>query len=94
MILTKQGYAEVIGRVPVALDAFAGCGGNTVALAQTCRWVIAVDIDEQNTRTVQHNAAVYSLGHIVQVICGDFFSVALRLEVGVHDDQLGCMAMP
>ena len=91
-ILTEQAVAEVIGRLPVALDAFAGCGGNTVALAQTCRHVVAVDIDEQNARTVQHNAGVYGLGHVVQVICGDFFSVAPRLQVGVNG-PLGCMAM-
>ena len=73
--------AGVAGRAAVALDAFAGCGGNTLALAQTCRQVLAVDIDEQNARAVLHNAGVYGVAGRVHAICGDFFAIVQHLQV-------------
>ena len=77
-------HAGVIGEHAVAVDAFAGCGGNTVALAATCHHVVAVDCDEQNAGVVWHNAGVYGVADRVQVICGDFFAVAPHLQV-LHD---------
>ena len=67
----------------MALDAFAGCGGNAVALARTCRQVVAVDIDALNVQAVQHNAGVYGVNRRVHALCGDFFKVAPRLQVSL-----------
>ena len=43
----------------VIVDAFCGSGGNTIQLAQTCKRVIAIDIDEKKIELARHNAAIY-----------------------------------
>ena len=73
--------AGVIGEQDIAVDAFAGWGGNTVALASTCQHVIAVDCSEQNAGVVWHNAGVYGVSERVHVVCSDFFAVAPHLHV-------------
>ena len=66
------------------MDAFAGCGGNTVAMAGVCDHVIAVDNNEQNAGVVWHNAHAYGVADHVTVVCGDFFAVAPNLQVCIR----------
>ena len=66
----------------VAVDGFAGCGGNIVALARAgCSHVVAVDICQPRLDLTRHNAAVYGVEDRVHTICNDFFIVAPTLDV-------------
>ena len=55
----------------VAIDAFAGIGGNTIQLARTCRRVISIELNEQRLRMLQHNSKIYKVDHKIDCICGD-----------------------
>ena len=58
-------------RCGLAVDAFAGCGGNAIALAQTCGHVIACDIDARRLAYARHNAAIYDVAHKIDFVLGD-----------------------
>jgi hypothetical protein len=64
-------------RSGLALDAFAGVGGDAIQLARTCARVLALEIDPSRARLLQHNARVYGVGDRVDVVCCDFYR-ALR----------------
>jgi tRNA/tmRNA/rRNA uracil-C5-methylase (TrmA/RlmC/RlmD family) len=66
----------------VAVDGFAGVGGNAIQLAFTCGHVVAVEIDPDRADLIRHNAGVYGVADSVQVLCDDFFAVAPTLQVG------------
>lgn len=55
----------------VAIDAFAGIGGNTIQLARTCRRVISIELNPQRLRMLQHNSKIYKVDHKIDCICGD-----------------------
>lgn len=66
----------------MAVDAFAGVGGNCVAMARAgCQRVIAVELSEQRLRLLSRNAAVYGAAGPIVPICGNFFNIAPRLQV-------------
>ena len=47
-------------------------GGNTIAFAQTCERVIAIDNDETRLRLARHNAAIYGVADRIEFLLGDF----------------------
>lgn len=55
----------------VAIDAFAGIGGNAIQLARTCNHVIAIDLDQQRLRYLQHNSRIYGVQDKIDCICGN-----------------------
>ena len=55
----------------VVVDAFAGIGGNAIQLARTCNHVIAIDLDRQRLRYLQHNSRVYGVQNKIDCICGN-----------------------
>lgn len=55
----------------VAIDAFAGIGGNAIQLARTCNRVIAIDLDMQRLRYLKTNSAVYQVENKIDCICGN-----------------------
>ena len=55
----------------VAVDAFAGIGGNAIQLARTCNHVIAIDLDQQRLRYLQHNSRIYGVQNKIDCICGN-----------------------
>mmetsp|Transcript_1548 Transcript_1548/g.2451 ORF Transcript_1548/g.2451 Transcript_1548/m.2451 type:complete len:517 (-) Transcript_1548:141-1691(-) len=63
----------------VVLDAFGGCGGNTIAFAKQSpdliSKVVAVDLDRTKLRKAAHNAAIYGIpkDKIVFVECNTLF---------------------
>eukprot|EP00955_Chlamydomonas_euryale_P081884 363637-Chlamydomonas_euryale.AAC.8 len=61
-----------------ALDAMAGVGGNTVALASYFSSVTAVELSPERCAMIKHNAAVYgeAVSQAVKVLCTDFFDLA------------------
>ncbi|KAH9184211.1 hypothetical protein AeNC1_013813 [Aphanomyces euteiches] len=67
----------------VVVDAFTGCGGNAIQLAQTCRQVIAIDMDPEKITIAKHNAAVYGVDNKIEWIIGDAFDILPHLQADV-----------
>lgn len=81
--VTPQAIAEHIAarcRCDVVVDPFAGCGGNVIQLAKTCRAVIAIDIDPEKIRMAKHNAAIYGVAHKIEFIVGDSMAILPTLK--------------
>lgn len=57
------------------VDPFAGCGGNIIQLAKTCRQVIAIDVDPEKIRMAKHNAAIYGVADKIEFIVGDSIKI-------------------
>jgi len=55
----------------VVFDAFSGCGGNAIALAKHCDFVVSCDIDPIKVACAKHNAEVYGISHKVDFFVGD-----------------------
>uniref|UniRef100_A0A182PK87 Trimethylguanosine synthase n=1 Tax=Anopheles epiroticus TaxID=199890 RepID=A0A182PK87_9DIPT len=70
-------------RSDLIIDAFCGCGGNTIQFAFTCQKVIAIDIDPRKIEMAKHNAAVYGVADRIEFIVGDFIQLADRLQADV-----------
>ncbi|KAG2217783.1 hypothetical protein INT45_001108 [Circinella minor] len=64
----------------VIIDAFAGCGGNTIQFAFTCHRVIAIDIDPVKLHCARHNAKIYGVEDRIEFIEGNFFKLASKLK--------------
>jgi len=81
--VTPQGIAEHIAArccCDVVVDPFAGCGGNVIQLAKTCRAVIAIDIDPEKIRMAKHNAAIYGVADKIEFIVGDSMAILPTLK--------------
>ncbi|KAL8442715.1 hypothetical protein Emed_007191 [Eimeria media] len=75
-------------RCPLLLDGFAGAGGNAIAFARTCGFVIACDIEAGRVEASQANAAVYGrqVAAHTDFILGDFATLTSRqFRRGVFD---------
>ncbi|XP_052902734.1 trimethylguanosine synthase [Anopheles moucheti] len=70
-------------RSDLIIDAFCGCGGNTIQFAFSCQKVIAVDIDPRKIEMAKHNAAVYGVADRIEFIVGDFMQLVDRLQADV-----------
>ncbi|XP_053680017.1 trimethylguanosine synthase [Anopheles nili] len=70
-------------RSDVVVDAFCGCGGNSIQFAFSCHKVIAIDIDPRKIEMARHNATVYGVADRIEFIIGDFMQVADRLRADV-----------
>nr|CAB3467302.1 unnamed protein product [Digitaria exilis] len=60
----------------LVVDAFAGCGGNSI---QGC-YVVAVEIDSRKVELAAHNARVYGVEDRIEFVVGDFFLLAPFLK--------------
>jgi trimethylguanosine synthase len=69
----------------VVLDGFCGAGGNAIAFARTCRWVVAIDTDGERLARARANARVYGVADRIEFIQGDFLAVAPRLRALAAD---------
>lgn len=67
----------------VVLDPFAGCGGNVIQLAMTCKQVIAIDIDPVKIRMAKHNAAIYGVADKIEWIVGNSIDLLPSLRADV-----------
>jgi trimethylguanosine synthase len=65
------------------LDAFCGCGGNTIQFAKLCGKVIALDIDPVKIEYCRNNARIYGVEDKIEFICGDFLQLAETLKADV-----------
>ncbi|XP_062560801.1 trimethylguanosine synthase [Armigeres subalbatus] len=70
-------------RSDLIVDAFCGCGGNSIQFAFTCSKVIAIDIDPKKIEMARHNAAVYGVADRIEFITGDFLHIAEKLRADV-----------
>ncbi|XP_063603301.1 uncharacterized protein LOC134779222 [Penaeus indicus] len=70
-------------RCDVVVDAFCGAGGNAIHLAETCKHVVAIDIDPEKIALAYHNATVYGVADRIDFIVGDFFKLAPFLKADV-----------
>ncbi|KAG0172400.1 Trimethylguanosine synthase [Apophysomyces sp. BC1034] len=70
-------------RSDVIIDAFCGCGGNTIQFAMTCERVIAIDLDPVKLACAKHNAKIYGVEDRIEFIQGDFFQLAPFLKADV-----------
>ncbi|XP_037950909.1 trimethylguanosine synthase [Teleopsis dalmanni] len=59
----------------VMIDAFCGCGGNTIQFARTCGKVYAFDIDPVKLKMAKHNATIYGVADKIEFILADFLQV-------------------
>ncbi|RLN90897.1 hypothetical protein BBJ28_00000328 [Nothophytophthora sp. Chile5] len=84
--VTPQPIAEHVAsrlRCDVVVDPFAGCGGNVIQLAMTCKQVIAIDIDPEKIRMAKHNAAIYGVAHKIEWIVGNSIEILPTLKADV-----------
>lgn len=72
---SARNCARLCSRRSVAVDLFAGCGGNTVQLAQHFERVIAVDADPEALVALMHNAQVYGVANKVESVQSDVFAM-------------------
>ncbi|SAL97895.1 hypothetical protein [Absidia glauca] len=70
-------------RSDVIIDAFCGCGGNTIQFALTCQRVIAIDIDPVKIQCARHNAKIYGVQDKIEFILGSFYDLAPYLKADV-----------
>ncbi|CAG9461759.1 unnamed protein product [Pedinophyceae sp. YPF-701] len=63
----------------VAVDAFAGVGGNAIHLARTCESVVAIDRSAGRLAMAVHNAHIYGVGAAIQPLCQDVREALPRL---------------
>jgi trimethylguanosine synthase len=64
----------------VVLDAFAGVGGVSIALARSGKTVIAVEKDANRAKMLKHNAFVYGVEDRICIVSEDVFSIYQDLE--------------
>ncbi|KAJ1258353.1 hypothetical protein BS78_10G068700 [Paspalum vaginatum] len=64
----------------LVVDAFAGCGGNSIQFAARGCYVVAVEIDPCKVELAAHNARVYGVEDRIEFIVGDFFRLAPFLK--------------
>jgi len=94
----------VAGAEPfVLLDAFGGCGGNSIAFAKVPQIsaVVCVDVDREKLRRAAHNAALYGIptNKIVFVECNVLFILEYCYRNGqfcldmAHSSAEAAMAM-
>ncbi|KAG1039446.1 hypothetical protein G6F43_012500 [Rhizopus delemar] len=67
----------------VIIDAFCGCGGNSIQFALSCNQVIAIDLDPVKLYCARENAKIYGVEHKIEFILGDFFQLAPKLKADV-----------
>ncbi|CAO3683045.1 unnamed protein product [Rhizopus microsporus] len=70
-------------RSDIIIDAFCGCGGNTIQFALTCHRVIAIDIDPVKLHCARINARIYGVEDRIEFIQGNFFELAPFLKADV-----------
>lgn len=70
-------------RADTIIDAYAGVGGNAIAFAQTCRHVIAIEIDPLRLELARHNAAIYGVADRIEFVCGDYLALLPGLRADV-----------
>ncbi|KAI4336985.1 hypothetical protein L6164_015450 [Bauhinia variegata] len=64
----------------IIVDCFTGVGGNAIQFAQSCKHVIAIDIDPRKIDYARHNAAIYGLDDQIDFLVGDFFLLAPKFK--------------
>ncbi|EPB87649.1 hypothetical protein HMPREF1544_05532 [Mucor circinelloides 1006PhL] len=64
----------------IIIDAFCGCGGNSIQFAFTCERVIAIDLDPVKLHCARENAKIYGVADRIEFILGDFFDLAPNLK--------------
>ncbi|CAN6214754.1 unnamed protein product [Urochloa humidicola] len=64
----------------LVVDAFAGCGGNSIQFAARGCYVVAVEIDPRKVELAAHNARVYGVEDRIEFVVGDFFCLAPSLK--------------
>ncbi|KAH5214968.1 trimethylguanosine synthase [Parastagonospora nodorum] len=66
----------------IIVDAFAGVGGNAIALARSGRWerVFAIEKDEKTMKCAKHNAEVYGVASKIFWLTGDCFKAIQRFK--------------
>jgi trimethylguanosine synthase len=86
-----QRVANALGPECIAIDPFAGVGGNAIQLALTCASVTAIEIDPQRGAALTANARVYGVEDKVHVLCADFLEVVggLRADVAFYSPPWG-----
>jgi tRNA G37 N-methylase Trm5 len=64
----------------VIVDAFAGVGGNAIALARSGRWerVFAIEKDPKTMKCAKHNAEIYGVASKIFWLTGDCFDAINR----------------
>ncbi|CDZ98873.1 Methylase [Phaffia rhodozyma] len=67
-------------RCGTVLDAFCGVGGNSIAFAQTCERVIALDTSPLRLSLARHNALHYGVADRIEFILCDFVTFARSLS--------------
>lgn len=59
----------------VVIEAFAGVGGNAIALARVGFKVLAIDIDETSLICLRHNAELYGVGDKISYVHDNFMTL-------------------
>ena len=83
--VTPEEISEYIARNlkgKVIVDAFCGCGGNTIQFSLYGKHVYAVDINHNKIDLCKNNTRVYGCKNNIDFICSDF----LKINDGIKAD--------
>jgi hypothetical protein len=80
--LTAKHQAERC-RCNTIIDAFAGCGGNSIQFAFTCCRVIAIENDPIRLACAKSNAALYGVQDRIEFILGSYIELIPKLKADV-----------
>lgn len=88
MNVTLIGFSKIAAHIAesapkektVIIDAFAGVGGNAIALARSGRWerVFAIEKDPKTLKCAKHNAEIYGVSNKIFWLAGDCFEAISR----------------
>lgn len=69
----------------IIIDAFCGCGGNTIQFALNNNYsrVIAIDIDPKKIEYAKNNAKIYNVDTKIDFIIGDFLQISNNFKADV-----------
>jgi predicted RNA methylase len=76
-------------KINIVLDCFCGCGGNSIAMAEICNNLLAIDIDPDKIKKIAHNAEIYGVSGNIIPICNDVYKVLNALKNKKADNDIG-----
>lgn len=74
-------YIAELCKGKVVLDAFGGCGGNTIQFSRFCQKVYYNELDENKVSFCRNNCKVYDCDENIEFINEDFLKLKYQINV-------------
>lgn len=76
-------YISLFCKDKVVLDAFGGCGGNTIQFSNYCNKVYYNELDANKVNLCKNNCMIYQCKNNIEFINGDYLDLKNKLSVNV-----------